>query len=78
MNMAKISDEMIKEINELAHKSKTVGLSEEEKQRQHELRQEYLRIFRSGFDQQLKSIKVVDANGRDVTPKKLKKAKKLN
>ncbi|WP_050635642.1 DUF896 domain-containing protein [Candidatus Stoquefichus sp. SB1] len=76
--MAKISDEMIKEINELAHKSKTVGLSEEEKQRQHELRQEYLRIFRSGFDQQLKSIKVVDANGRDVTPKKLKKAKKLN
>lgn len=75
--MAKISDEMIKEINELAHKSKTVGLSEEEKQRQHELRQEYLRIFRSGFDQQLKSIKVVDANGRDVTPKKLKKAKKL-
>ena len=76
--MAKISDEMVKEINELAHKSKTVGLSEEEKQRQHELRQEYLRIFRSGFDQQLKSIKVVDANGRDVTPKKLKKAKKLN
>lgn len=76
--MAKISDEMIKEINELAHKSKTVGLSEEEKQRQHKLRQEYLRIFRSGFDQQLKSIKVVDANGRDVTPKKLKKAKKLN
>ena len=29
--MAKISDEMINEINELAHKSKTVGLTEEEK-----------------------------------------------
>ena len=27
-NMAKISDEMINEINELAHKSKTVGLTE--------------------------------------------------
>ena len=39
--MAKISDEMINEINELAHKSKTVGLTEEEKARQHELRQEY-------------------------------------
>jgi len=76
--MAKISDELIKEINALAHKSKTVGLSEEEKQRQQELRQEYLRIFRSGFKQQLKSIKVVDANGNDVTPSKLKKAQKLN
>ena len=76
--MAKISDEMIKEINELAHKSKTVGLTEEEKKQQQQLRQEYLRIFRSGFEQQLKSIKVVDAKGNDVTPKKLKKAKKLN
>ena len=31
--MAQITDEMIKEINELAKKSKTVGLSEEEKQK---------------------------------------------
>lgn len=76
--MAKITDEMINEINALAHKSKTVGLSEEEKQRQQELRQEYLRIFRSGFKQQLQSIKVVDAKGNDVTPSKLKKSKKLN
>lgn len=76
--MAKISDEMIKEINELAHKSKTVGLTDEEEVRQQELRQEYLRIFRSGFKQQLQSIKVVDEKGNDVTPSKLKKAKKLN
>ena len=76
--MAKISDEMIQEINELAHKSKTVGLTEEEKKRQQELRQEYLRIFRSGFKQQLQSIKVVDEKGNDVTPRKLKKAKKMN
>lgn len=76
--MAKISDELIKEINELAHKSKTVGLNEEEKIRQNKLRQEYLRIFRSGFKQQLQSIKVIDSEGNDVTPLKLKKAKKLN
>lgn len=76
--MAKISDEMIKEINELAHKSKTVGLTEEEKKRQQELRKEYIRIFRSGFRQQLQSIKVVDEKGNDVTPKKLKEAKKLH
>lgn len=76
--MKKISDEMIEEINELAHKSKTVGLTDEEKERQQELRQEYLRIFRSGFKQQLHSIKVVDEKGNDVTPEKLKKAKKMN
>lgn len=76
--MAKISDEMIQEINELAHKSKTVGLTEEEKLRQQELRKEYIRIFRSGFEQQLQSIKVVDENGNDVTPEKLKKSKKIN
>lgn len=71
-----ISKELIQEINELAHKSKTIGLTEEEKKRQQELRQVYLRAFRSGFKQQLKSIKVVDEKGNDVTPEKLKKAKK--
>lgn len=76
--MAKISDDLIKEINYLANKSKTVGLTEEEKKRQHKLRQEYLRIFRSGFKQQLKSIKVIDSEGNDVTPIKLKNAKKMN
>lgn len=73
--MAKITDEMINEINALAHKSKTEGLTDEEKARQQALRQEYLRIFRSGFKQQLQGIKVVDAQGHDVTPKKLKEAK---
>lgn len=76
--MAKISDEMIKEINALAHKSKTVGLSDKEKKRQQELRQEYLKAFRNNFKQQLKNIKVVDEKGNDVTPHKLKKTKKLN
>lgn len=79
--MAKISDELIKEINELAHKSKMVGLTDEEKVRQQKLRQEYLKVFRSGFMQQLQSIKVVDEKGNDVTPQKLKdakKAKKMN
>lgn len=79
--MAKISDELINEINELARKSKTVGLTDEEKERQQKLRQEYLKAFRSGFKQQLQSIKVVDEKGNDVTPQKLKdakKAKKMN
>ena len=76
--MAKISDEMIKEINELAHKSKTIGLTDEEKERQQELRQAYLRAFRSGFKQQLMGIKVVDTKGNDITPQKLKDEKLKN
>lgn len=74
--MAKISDEMIQEINELSRKSKTVGLSEEEKQRQQYLRAEYIKAFRSGFKQQLQNIKVVDEKGNDITPKKIKNLKK--
>ncbi len=76
--MAQISQELIDEINALAHKSKSVGLTDEEKARQQELRQEYIRIFRGGFKQQLMSIKVVDEKGNDITPDKLKKAKKAN
>ena len=76
--MAKISEKLIKEINELAHKSKTVGLTEEEKIRQQKLRQEYIKAFRGGFKQQLQSIKVVDEKGNDITPQKLKDAKKGN
>ncbi len=74
----KITDEMIQEINKLAHKSKSVGLTQEETIRQQELRKEYIRIFRSGFKQQLQSIKVVDEKGNDITPKKLRDEKKVN
>lgn len=76
--MAQISQELIDEINALAHKKKTVGLTEEEAARQQELRQEYIRIFRGGFKQQLMSIKVVDEKGNDITPDKLKQAKRVN
>ena len=52
-------DQLIKEINYLANKKKTEGLTPEESARQQILRQEYLRIFREGFKQQLTSVKVV-------------------
>lgn len=69
-------EKLIERINFLANKKKTVGLTEEELVEQQELRQEYLRIFREGFKSQLTSMKIVDPNGKDVTPKKLKQAKK--
>jgi uncharacterized protein YnzC (UPF0291/DUF896 family) len=76
--MSKKIEDLIPEINALAKKSKEVGLNEKEKLRQKELREEYLKIFRSNFKKQLKSIKVVDESGKDITPEKLKKEKNAN
>jgi len=55
-----IDQKLIDKINELARKQKSVGLTEEEKKLQNELRQEYLRLFREGFKQQLDAIEIVD------------------
>lgn len=63
-------------INELARKKKTVGLTEEELQEQQKLRSQYLKIFRQGFEQQLTSVKVVNPEGKDITPQKIKDLKK--
>ena len=55
-----IDQKLIDKINELARKQKSVGLTDEEKKLQAELRQEYLRLFREGFKQQLDAIEIVD------------------
>jgi len=54
-----IDQKLIDRINFLANKSKNVGLTDEEKEEQAKLRQEYLRLFKEGFRQRLDSIKVV-------------------
>lgn len=50
-------------INELARKSKTTGLTEEEKKEQAALRQEYLAMIRMNIRSQLDNIDVVEADG---------------
>lgn len=62
-----IDQELIDRINYLANKSKKEGLTEEEKEEQANLRQEYLKLFREGFRQRLESLKVVkgDENEND-------------
>lgn len=53
----------IDRINELARKSKSVGLTEEEKKEQFELRREYIREFRKDMEMTLDSVEVVDKQG---------------
>lgn len=65
-------DALIKRINELASKQKAGSLTEEEKAEQKELRQTYLKQFRSNFKEVLLNTKVEDPEGNDVTPQKVK------
>ncbi|WP_338469429.1 DUF896 domain-containing protein [Niallia sp. XMNu-256] len=67
-----LSKEKLARINELAKKAKQTGLTETEAKEQSKLRGEYLQTFRSSMLNTLKSVKVVDPEGNDVTPEKLK------
>jgi len=55
-----LSKEKIDRINELARKSKSVGLDEQETREQAALRQEYLCRFREHFKGHLDRIKFVE------------------
>lgn len=70
--------EKLNRINELSKKSKTEGLTAKEQEEQQLLRQQYLQVFRSSMKNTLKGVTIVDPNGNDVTPQKLKDDKKRN
>lgn len=63
-------------INELVRKERSDGLTEEEKEEQKKLREEYIQAFRSGMKNQIEGMKVVDPDGNDVTPDKVKDIQK--
>lgn len=68
--------EKIERINQLAKKAKVEGLTGEELVEQKQLRDKYIAAYRESLREQLHSIKVVDKEGNDITPQKLKEAKK--
>ena len=68
-------DERVKRIKELAQKSRTVGLTEEEKAEQQRLRQEYVKAFRAGLDGMLDGVFVAGQNGEAVPIKAYMKEK---
>ena len=58
-----MDNEKIDRINTLAHKAKSVGLTEEEKKEQAELRKEYLAAVRQNLQAQLNNIDVKEKDG---------------
>ncbi|MBF0779256.1 DUF896 family protein [Streptococcus cuniculi] len=66
----------IKRINELAKKKREVGLTEEELKEQAVLREEYIEGYRRSVRAHLEGIKIVDEDGNDVTPEKLRQVQR--
>ena len=67
-----LESKKMKRLNELAKKKKNGVLTEDERVEQEGLRREYLAVFRSGMAQTLEGVTVVDPDGNDVTPEKIK------
>ena len=55
--------ERLDRINELARKSRTVGLTEEEKEEQQRLRAEYVAAVRKNVEMQLGNTYIVEPDG---------------
>ena len=53
----------IDRINTLAHKAKSVGLTEEEKAEQAELRKEYIAAVKGNLKAQLNNISIKESDG---------------
>lgn len=76
-----LSQEKIARINELSKKAKEGTLTEREAKERSVLRKEYLESFRKSMRTTIENVKVVDEEGNDVTPAKVKalqEKRKLN
>ena len=71
-----LSKEKINRINELSAKAKAGNLTEVEAKERTALRQEYLATFRASMRDTIENVKIVDQAGNDVTPEKVRQAKK--
>ncbi|WP_028274835.1 DUF896 family protein [Atopococcus tabaci] len=71
-----LEKDQLDRINHLARKSRNEGLTEDEKIEQLKLREQYIQAFRNGFRNHIEGMKIVDEEGSDVTPDKLKRIQK--
>ncbi|WP_372430780.1 DUF896 family protein [Streptococcus thermophilus] len=66
----------IARINELAKKKKIEGLTPEEAVEQAKLREEYIAGYRRAVRHHIEGIKIVDEEGNDATPEKLRQVQR--
>ena len=71
-----LEKDKIERINQLARKKKAEGLNEAELAEQKALIEEYIENLRFGMRNHIEGIKVVDEDGTDVTPDKVKNIQK--
>lgn len=71
-----MEQEKINRINELAKKKKAGTLTAEEKIEQARLREEYIEGYRRAIRHHIEGIKLVDEEGNDVTPEKLRQVQR--
>ena len=67
-----LNDEKLKRLNALDKKKKEATISDSEMTELAELRKEYLSNFRQSFRNHIENAKVIDPEGNDVTPEKVK------
>jgi uncharacterized protein YnzC (UPF0291/DUF896 family) len=67
-----LDDQKLKRLNQLAKLKREDKISETELKELTGLREEYLSNFRNSFKNQIKNTKVIDPEGKDVTPDKVK------
>ena len=67
-----LDDKKLKRLNHLAKLNREDNISKAELKELTGLREEYLSNFRSSFKNQIKNTKVIDPEGNDVTPDKVK------
>lgn len=68
-----MTEEKIARINELYHKSKGEGLTEEEKTEQQQLRQEYLAAIRNNMRATLDNVSIKNPDGSITELKNVRK-----
>lgn len=74
--MSEIDPKLIARINELAAKAKNGELTEKEEAERADLRKAYLKEFKAGFRTQVENLRVFDREGKEVTPKKVRRIQK--
>lgn len=65
-------------INELSRKQAKLGLTDNEKVEQMNLRNDYLKLIRGQLLTNILAVSIIDSEGNDVTPSKLIAGKRVS